>query len=186
MLDKVFSNVEKKLKLIAKINFVCGIICVVLFAILGILGDGLAGLLVGLLAGALFLLSVAIIAWFVYAFAELVENTKEIKRILKISYAATLTEAERQTQAALDEQRRQQEAEEALREMERREKEAARAARIDAYWSEHQEERDALLEKRAAAEEKLVETGFLAGKQRETLQNLIQSIDEEFEKDREA
>ena len=56
--------------------------------------------------------------------------------------------------------------------------------RHKAYWEEHTEERAALIAKKKEAEKALKSVGSLAGKEREQLQKLISSIDEELNKER--
>ena len=56
--------------------------------------------------------------------------------------------------------------------------------RHKAYWEEHTEERAALIAKKREAEKALKSVGSLAGKEREQLQKLISSIDEELNKER--
>ena len=64
------------------------------------------------------------------------------------------------------------------------EKERERKHRIDTYWNEHKEEKDALCAKKKEAEEKLGKISTLAPEERKAIQNLIQAIDEELTKNR--
>lgn len=183
MLNEVFSNVEKKLKLIAKVNFVCGIICVGLFALLGILSDGFVGLLKGLLIGALFLLSVTIIAWFYYAFAELVENVKAINGSLKTNYTAAQTKLVQPkstpvyTSVSANAQKKKVEEAQTPNRTGNEEKTVSNV-KNDVYWKEHSEEKAALLKKREDVAEKLSELDKLTAEQVDTLVNLMEEINE--------
>lgn len=189
----MFTDIEKKLKVLAQVNFVCGIILAILCPILGNEAALEVGLIIGLIVGLMWLLMGLISSWFIYGFAELLENTKKIDYTLKIGFANEIcknVEQKRQAEQRQAEQKEKflQEQAEAKRQAEqlRKEAEAAKNARINTYWEQHSDERKALLEKRAAAESKLKEVGGLAREQRKALQNLIQSIDAEFAKDREV
>lgn len=189
----MFTNIEKKLKTLAQINFVCGIILAIVCPILGNEIAIEVGAALGFMIGLAWLFVGGISSWFIYGFAELLENTKEMNRILKIGYAEDISKDAEQKQEA---ERRLAEEEEVLRqrnaeaqriaEQQLKEAEAAKQARIVAYWEKHPDEQKALLEKRIDAENRLKEMGRLAGKQRKALQDLIQAIDEELMKDRES
>ena len=86
----MFTNIEKKLKGIAVAELICGI--VIAIASLTVMEDGLP------VAPAVLLVSL-ISPWFIYAFAELLENTKKICRTLEIVFAENIFKAaERQKQ----------------------------------------------------------------------------------------
>lgn len=187
----MFANVERKLKTYAKINFICGIVLAVICVIVGINMED-EWLVAGIVAACCVVLGTIIIGWFIYAFAELLENAKDVNRTLKLAYADKLSEETikdkkiAQERKAQEEKQRQQEQERQQAEEERKKaEEIAKQARIDRYWEKHQEERAALLAKRTEAENKLKEMGKLAGKQRTALEDLIYAIDEELSKDRE-
>ncbi|MCC8079990.1 MAG: hypothetical protein LIO57_08065 [Oscillospiraceae bacterium] len=183
----MFTNVEKKLKVLAVVIVCLGAISIIPFIIFSY------SYLMGFLIGIVCLLISIIEAWVIYAFAELLENAKETARVLKIGFSDNiekdLTRAKqlRQQQAEQEEKARQEEAE-AQRKAEERQKaeELAKQARIDAYWVHHAEEKDALLKKRSEASSKLNEMSGLAGKQRSALEDLIRAIDDELTKDREG
>lgn len=87
----MFTNIEKKLKGIAIVNFICGI--VIAFACLVIMEED--GILIALAA----LLTSLISSWFIYAFAELLENTKRINHTLEVVFAEDISkDSERQKQ----------------------------------------------------------------------------------------
>lgn len=178
----MFSNVEKSLKTVAMINLVCGIIV----AVVAFLGSAMIAegklIMVGLTVGGVQFINSLVSSLILYAFAELLANAKDMNRTLKIGYAGDLeqegkkeAEVER-VRAAQAEWERQQ----------REEAENAKWVRIMAYWDKHPEEKKALAEKRAAAEQKLKETRGLTADQRKALEDVIRAIDEEFEKDREG
>lgn len=200
-MDKVFANVECKLKAWAKVNFVCGIIpatCLPFCAAFA--GDGLVFFL-GLLVGCGYLLGALIASWLLYAFAELVENTKQVNRILKIRFVGDVTNAaEQKEQAEWVQIKALQKGQVARSNVEaaykKRQEEAAlrhteplrgrakdKLSRIADYWDEHPEELQALAEQRTAAKEKL-EDVKISATERQELEDLIQSIDEELNKDR--
>ena len=79
----MFTNIEKKLKGIAIVNFVCGIFIAV--ACLIVMEED--GILIALIA---FLISL-ISSWFIYAFAELLENTKRICHTMEIVFAGDIS-----------------------------------------------------------------------------------------------
>lgn len=86
----MFTNIEKKLKGIAVAELICGI--VIAIASLTVMEDSLP------VAPAVLLVSL-ISPWFIYAFAELLENTKKICRTLEIVFAENIFKsAERQKQ----------------------------------------------------------------------------------------
>lgn len=187
----MFANVERKLKIYAKINFICGILLALVCFIFGIGMDD-EWIVAGIVGACCVMLGTIIIGWFIYAFAELLENVKDVNRTLKLAYADKLSEETikdrkiEQERKAQEEKQRQQEHERRQTEEERKKAEKiAKQARIDRYWENHQEERAALLAKRTEAENKLKEMGKLAGKQRTALEDLIYAIDEELSKDRE-
>ncbi|MCD8191326.1 MAG: hypothetical protein LUD55_00795 [Oscillospiraceae bacterium] len=183
----MFTNVEKKLKVLAVVIVCFGAISIISFIIFSY------SYLMGFLIGIVCLLISIIEAWVIYAFAELLETAKETARVLKIGFSDNiekdLTRAKqlRQQQAEQEEKARQEEAE-AQRKAKERQKaeELAKQARIDAYWVHHAEEKDALLKKRSEASSKLNEMSGLAGKQRSALEDLIRAIDDELTKDREG
>lgn len=188
----MFSDIESKLKVLAKVNFVCGIIIAIAFFVVGATLSTEASFL-GFAVGVVYIIAQLILSWFIYAFAELLESTKETNRILKLGYADDITkEREKEEEIervriAQEEWERQKKAEAKRKEEEQKQAaEAARQARIVAYWDSHPEEKKALAEKRIAAEKKLNELGGLAVEQRKALEDLIRAIDEEFEKDREG
>lgn len=98
----MFTNIEKKLKGIATVNFICGI--VIALACLVILEED--GVLIALAA----LLTSLISSWFIYAFAELLENTKRISHTLQVVFAEDISkDSERQKQLEEAKKRAEQE-----------------------------------------------------------------------------
>lgn len=116
----MFTNVEKKLKGIAVIEFICGI---VIAACLPVMEEGLpvppAVLLISLIS-----------PWFIYAFAELLENTKKIRHTMEIVFAEDISKA-------ADRKRQLEEA----KKRESREKwEKAGLAQHSPYWAKGPED----------------------------------------------
>ena len=62
--------------------------------------------------------------------------------------------------------------------------ERVRKERYTAYWEAHREDWDALIQKKAEAEEKLKELSPLAREERKTIQDLIRAIEDELSRDR--
>lgn len=116
---------------------------------------------------------------------ELLELQKEMNHALKVGYAEDIEKEKEKKEEYERVQAAQAEWERKEREAAREAEEAARLARIVAYWDSHPEEKKALADKRAAAEQKLKEAKLTA-EQRKALEELIKAIDEEFEKDREG
>ena len=79
----MFTDIEKKLKGVAIVNFICGI--VIALACLIIMEE--AGILIAPAA----LLTSLISSWFIYAFAELLENTKRISHALQVVFAEDIS-----------------------------------------------------------------------------------------------
>lgn len=199
----MFENVEKKLKTYATVNFGCVIVFAIFLFLAGISSDDLGYVLrhmnaVGFLLVLLLLLSYALIVyallascWFIQAFAEITESVKHTNEILQIAFADNISEAQEKARQEAESKakaeriiaEKQAEAERILAE-EKRALEEEKAERHKAYWAEHADERAALLAKRREAEEALKSVGSLAGKEREQLQKLIGSIDEELNKER--
>lgn len=199
----MFENVEKKLKTYATVNFGCVIVFAIFLFLAGISSDDLGYVLrhmngVGFLLVLLLLLSYALIVyallascWFIQAFAEITESVKHTNEILQIAFAGNIAEAKEKAKkdAELEAEKeriaaeKQAEAERILAE-ERCALAEEKEQRHKAYWEEHTEERAALIAKKREAEKALKSVGSLAGKEREQLQKLISSIDEELNKER--
>ena len=166
----MFEHVEEKLKVLAVVNAVCGALCAVTLFFWGVsqgeYSDGLA--LTGMMLGMVVLLNSLISSWFIYAFAELLENTKEMNHVLKIGFAPEIKKAE---QDKAEECKRAEQAEQ------------EKKARIAAYWDSRPEEKRALEARRAEAEEKLKELGGFDSDKRKELEDLIESIDETLNTD---
>ena len=190
----MFENVEKKLKTYATVNFVGVIIVAIALLVTGVkefeYASGGAILLL-LLAYALIVYCLLASCWFIQAFAEITESVKRTNEILQIAFADKIAEANEKAQkdAELEAEKeriaaeKQAEAGRVLAE-ERRALAEEKEQRHKAYWEEHAEERKALLAKKEEAEKALKSVGNLAGKEREQLQKLISSIDEELSKER--
>ena len=197
----MFENVEKKLKTYATVNFVGVIIVALSLLFIGAVEfeDASGGaVLVLFLAYALIVYCLLASCWFIQAFAEITESVKQIanstkqtNEILQTAFAGNISEEKKkahklllaEAEAARIAAEKKAEAERILAE-EKRALAEEKARRHKAYWAEHTEERSALLAKRREAEEALKTVGSLAGKEREQLQKLIGSIDEELNKER--
>ena len=206
----MFENVEKKLKTYATANFVCVIVFAIFLFLAGVSSDdlgyalrhmnGLGFLLVFLLLSSYALIVYALLAscWFIQAFAEITESvkkitdsTKQTNEILQTAFAENISEEKKKThklllaeaEAARIAAEKKAEAERVLAAKQRAIFEE-KQQRYKAYWAEHADERAALLAKRREAEDALKSVGSLAGKEREQLQKLIGSIDEELNKER--
>ena len=191
----MFEKVENKLKVFAGVNFACSIIVAIfmLFVVLFEISDGADGLGVLLLVLGFGLAVYALLGtcWFIYAFAEILEYTKKTSETLALAFAQNVADEQKKAEEAriAQERQRQKELEKERLEAERRiqeamEKERERKHRIDTYWNEHKEEKDALCAKKKEAEEKLGKISTLAPEERKAIQNLIQAIDEELTKNR--
>lgn len=196
-----FKNVENKLKMLAKVNLICGyivaamtLICSLFLGALFEEGIGqIAIILVGICFAGLWLLIGYVTSWFLYAFAEMVEGIKESSKSLR---DICINTAKNDRQKVLEEEQRkaaeEARAAELLAEQKREEErkaaeeqaEKVRKERFDAYWEEHSEEKEALLIKKAAAEKKLKGLSSLAVEERKAIQELIQAIEHELTKER--
>lgn len=164
-MDEIFSNIEDKLKTFAKFNFVCAIILAIICLAWGIMGlvVGCAELLVGLFS-----------SWFIYGFAELLKNVKEINGAPKKSYTSDISQ--KATQEIYAERRKaKRQVEEMLKA-----KELTEQINVSAFWHNHPVEMMSLLESQADAKEKLAKATGLTDTEKKELQNLIHTIDEEL------
>lgn len=188
----MFSNVESKLKTLAKVNFACGILIAVIAPIYATsVNEKLFA--AGLSIGCVYLLSSLFGSWFIYAFAELLEETRETNRLLRTGFTDEIGKEVEEQRRVEEEKHMQQE----KQEIERREKQRQEAerkqeekrvqeARIAAYWEKHAEEHEALTAKREAAQAILKERKGLSREQREALEKVIIEINAELTKDREG
>lgn len=190
----MFENVEKKLKTYATVNFVGVIIVALSLLFTGAVEFRHASggaVLVLFLAYALIVYCLLASCWFIQAFAEITESVKHTNEILQIAFAGNIAEAKEKAKkdAELEAEKeriaaeKQAEAERILAE-ERCALAEEKEQRHKAYWEEHTEEMSALIAKKREAEKALKSVGSLAGKEREQLQKLISSIDEELNKER--
>ena len=182
-MDGQFTNIEGKLKTLAKVNLICAYILAVA-CVIGGLAIGGVFFIVGIGAGAIWLLIGYIGSWSIYAFAEILESVKETNRTLKIGLKQdVMAEETREAEEKHAREEAERKAEEQRGEAERRAAQE-RNARVDAYWAAHTEEKQALLAKKAEAEQALAKMGGFSGEQKQKLQSLISSIDAELTKDR--
>lgn len=79
----MFGNVESKLKKLAKVICVCGIVLSLFILCICSVLDSVNGFFIGILCGLVLFASALIAAWFIYAFAELLEETKKINSTLQ-------------------------------------------------------------------------------------------------------
>lgn len=87
----MFTNVEGKLKSWAKICCICGVIAAIGVMLFAMAVD--EDLMIPAIAVACFVILISFIqACFIYAFAELIENTKEIRHILQITNKEIIAE----------------------------------------------------------------------------------------------
>ena len=191
----MFENVEKKLKTYARVNF----IAVIFIAMIGVLaifgfahddGIGVVATLLILLGFALLIYVLLATCWFMYAFAEITESTKATNEALRLAFAKKLTEELRQQAEAKAKADAAREAalQKAAQERAAREAEEARKAerkrRYDAYWSAHADERNALNAKKEEAQDALTNIGRTVCPERDQLEALVRSIDEELNRER--
>ena len=138
----MFTNVEEKLKSLAKINCACGMVLAILgpLFIIGIEDDWI---IPGLLAAVLIVLIALVQSWFIYAFAELLETTKRTTYILQIAHKEDIAvETERQKQTELERVAQEEE-------------EQRRAMPVTLhYWDKTPEEEEAKRKRQAAREDK--------------------------------
>ena len=182
-MEGAFSNIEGKLKGLAKVNLVCAYLLAIICIVFGIFVGEIA-IILGICGGVIWLLIGYISSWGIYAFAEILESVKETNRTLRLGLKQdVLAEENREAQekkARADAERMaQREREEAKRMAEQ-----AKYERINSYWTNHAEEHKALLMKKQEAEKALAAAGNMAGAQKQQLQTLIASIDDELTKDR--
>lgn len=180
MVRSMFENVEHKLKVVAIVNVICGAVYAFALVIWGLSQSEYNEMstLIGIISGATVFLLSLISSWFIHAFAELLENTKEMNRVLKIGFAEEVKQAEQEKAEEI--KRAEQQKEEEIKRVEQAKQEEK--ARIAAYFAGDTDEKKALEAKRAEAEERLKSlVGFLSDEQyeeRKELEALIQSIDE--------
>ena len=79
----MFTDIEKKLKGVAIVNLIFGI--VIALACLVIMEED------GILIASAAVLTSLISSWFIYAFAELLENTKRISHALQVVFAEDIS-----------------------------------------------------------------------------------------------
>ncbi len=112
----MFTDIEKKLKGVAIVNLICGIVIAV--ACLVIMEED------GILIASAVVLTSLISSWFIYAFAELLENTKRINHALQVVFAEDISkDLERQKQLE-----------------EAKEKEKPKPAQYAPYWAKGPED----------------------------------------------
>lgn len=112
----MFTDIEKKLKGVAIVNLIFGI--VIALACLVIMEED------GILIASAAVLTSLISSWFIYAFAELLENTKRISHALQVVFAEDISkDLERQKQL------------EKVREQEK-----ARSVQYAPYWAKGPED----------------------------------------------
>lgn len=181
----MFENVEKKLKTLAKVNLYCGFILAGLSFIWVFVtaGDEATGweLLLAVVLAVVWVLIGFITSWPIYAFAEIVEGIKETNKTLKYVFQDDIRkyqgiERDQEQRKRSAERQREQEQQEANRLAEER-----KEKRIASYWALHSEEKKALLDKKAKAQALLKR---VTGKERDSLRELIRSINDELTKDR--
>ena len=126
----MFTDIEKKLKGVAIVNLIFGI--VIALACLVIMEED------GILIASAAVLTSLISSWFIYAFAELLENTKRISHALQVVIAEDISkDLERQKQiekAKEEEKARQKQLEKA------REGEKVRSGQYAPYWAKGPED----------------------------------------------
>ena len=112
----MFTDIEKKLKGVAIVNLIFGI--VIALACLIIMEED------GILIASAAVLTSLISSWFIYAFAELLENTKRISHALQVVFAEDISkDLERQKQLE-----------------KAREQEKARSVQYAPYWAKGPED----------------------------------------------
>ena len=112
----MFTDIEKKLKGVAIVNLIFGI--VIALACLVIMEED------GILIASAAVLTSLISSWFIYAFAELLENTKRISHALQVVFAEDISkDLERQKQLE-----------------KAREQEKARSVQYAPYWAKGPED----------------------------------------------
>lgn len=143
-----------------------------------------------------------LISLLIYAAGEALEKLTEIEKYSKSTYVSVkngLRESIKETEAieAQEEELRkkaEEEAEKAEAERLASEKKAeeerleaekkAQAERNAQYWEEHAQEKEALLNKKSQAMTKIASLGIGTAKEKKQLQDLIDAIDIELNKDR--
>lgn len=163
----MFNNIEEKLKSFAVVNVLCGVLGAIAYLSNFIHSKMLP---IHFIWGLIILLIGYFSSLFIYAFAEFLENVKQINATLHIHFEPEISKGENADQMKTTTQVPKKDTKE---------------ARITAYWAKHPEEHQLLLEQRAEAENELRNIGgAFSGAQRAVLQGIIQSINEELNKDR--
>ena len=174
----MFDNVESKLKTVAKVNFVAGIIMAFICLIAALSNELLRTAFIVLTA--VMIVFGLIGSWLIYGFAEIVESSKEIRKLASATDFGTVKESEK-----LKQEREREAMQRELEAQRRREQqERVKKARIDAYWSAHQNDKEKLMAKRAEAERIYNNAKNLDAKTMDKIKALIDSIDYELNRDR--
>ena len=125
------------------------------------------------------------------AFADITQNTREATlelRQLNINIQKAFLSNIQATERTIAEETRleKERAEKRRKEAERIEAEKKQEAirRKEAYWQEHSKEKDMLLAKREEAQKAIRSTGKLPAKEKAQLEELIQKIDAELNRER--
>lgn len=176
----MFDNVESKLKTVAKVNFVSGIIMAFICLIAAISNELLRTAFIVLTA--VMIVSGLIGSWLIYGFAEIIECVKEIRKLASATDFGTVQESDK-LKLKHEKEVRQRELE-AQRRREQQEQERVKKSRIDAYWSAHLDEKEKLLAKKAEAERIYNNAKNLDAKTMDKIKALIDSIDYELNRDR--
>lgn len=89
----MFDNVESKLKTVAKVNFVAGIIMAFICLIAALSNELLRTAFIVLTA--VMIVFGLIGSWLIYGFAEIVESSKEIRKLASATDFGTVKESEK-------------------------------------------------------------------------------------------
>lgn len=179
----MFRNVEKKIKSYAEGLALTSLLSTILLSLLLFI----AGINVAIKSGdeqiaetVIFLIIVAflfiflptlILAWFIYAFADMLENMQEVNHTLKIAFAKELKQEEEAQQKA----QMEAEAEKARMQAE----EEARAEKRKAYWDKYPDDYTNLLTKQETAKKLLRKN--LPPADRLTVKTALTAIQNELE-----
>lgn len=194
----MFENTSESLKKVGNLTFLLGCIVAALLAVLSLLAGTGVAIIEGIVLIAVVLLSTYVSALCTYALAEIAESEKEtcaaIKKINATLELVLRNDVERATAEVEQEEIRKRRIEEAMQrkaeEEVRKQQEMKEAAerlkkeRYTAYWEDHKEDWDALIQKKEEAESKLKELSPLAREERKTIQDLIRAIEDELSRDR--
>lgn len=181
-------HVEDKLTgwatIIIAFGWIVAVLICALFVVLALSNESFFLLLIGIAGAADVLMIHYFTSRLTLAFADITQNTREMNLNIQKAFLENIQATEQAL--AKKEQTEKKQIEEQKREVERKSIEMRQAAarRKEAYWQEHSKEKDMLLAKREEAQKAIRSTGKLPAKEKAQLEELIQKIDAELNRER--